>query len=107
MSMTATGFSTALVNLKNAGQTKTDMLKGVDEAAKEFEGVFISEMLSHMFGDTEPNSLFGGGKGEQMFKSLLIEQYGKAVAGGNGIGLSSQIKAMMIDMQQKTNGGTP
>ena len=100
------GISTAMLNAQKATPAKPDPSRGVDAAAKEFEGVFISEMLSHVFGDEKPDAVFDGGHGEEMFKSMLINEYGKKMAEGKGIGLSSQIKSMMIQMQQKANGGT-
>jgi Rod binding domain-containing protein len=69
-------------------------------AAKQFEGIFISQMMSHMFEGTEADPMFGGGQGEDMFHSLLVQEYGKQMAQGQGIGISSQLQKMMIEMQQ-------
>jgi Rod binding domain-containing protein len=77
----------------------------VDRAAKEFEGVFVSEMLSHMFEGMPVDPAFGGGHGEEMFRGMLVTEYGKAISAGPGLGLSSQIRDMMIQIQQKSNGG--
>ena len=74
-------------------QTKT--------AAKDFEGVFLSEMMSHMFEGTQTDPEFGGGQGEDMFKGLLVQEYGKEMAKGNGIGIADQLQKMMINMQQQ------
>ena len=54
---------------------------------------------------SETDPTFGGGQGEKMFKSMLVNEYGKMIAhSGNGFGLSDQIQKAMIEMQQKANG---
>jgi Rod binding domain-containing protein len=69
-------------------------------AAKDFEAVFVSEMFSHMFEGVDVNPVFGGGEGEKMFRGMLIQQYGKMMAQGQGIGISDQVQKMMIQMQE-------
>ncbi len=68
--------------------------------AKEFEGVFISEMMSHMFEGVGTDPEFGGGQGEDMFKSLLTNEYGKQMANAGGIGIADQLQKAMIQIQQ-------
>ena len=70
-----------------------------EEAAKDFESVFISQMLSHMFSGVEVDPMFGGGQGEEMFRSMMVEEYGKQLADQGGIGIASSVKAKLIEMQ--------
>lgn len=70
-------------------------------AAKEFEAVFVSQMLSHMFEGVGNDPMFGGGHGQDMFRSMLLQEYGKKMASGKGIGISDQMQKMMIQMQQQ------
>lgn len=77
-----------------------EQLAKTKASAKQFEGVFISEMLSHMFEGTETDPEFGGGQGETMFKSLLVNEYGKQMSQGKGIGIADQLQKMMINIQQ-------
>lgn len=74
-------------------------LQAIDKASKEFEGMFISEMLNHMFEGIEVDPEFGGGHGEEMFRSMLVQEYGKQIAQGPGIGIASKVKEAMIAMQ--------
>jgi Rod binding domain-containing protein len=70
--------------------------------AKDFEAVFLSQMLSHMFEGAESDPVFGGGEGEDMFRGMLVQEYGKQMAvKGQGIGISAQMQKMMIQMQQR------
>lgn len=74
-------------------------LQDIDKSAKEFEGMFISEMLGHMFEGIDVDPEFGGGHGEEMFRSMLVQEYGKKIAQGPGIGIASKVKEAMIAMQ--------
>jgi len=94
-----------LVNTLPQPRTQPPIPKAVEKAAKDFEAVFLSEMFSHMFEGSETNSVFGGGKGEKMFKGMMINEYAKNLAHGKGVGISAQIGRAMIDMQQKAHGG--
>jgi peptidoglycan hydrolase FlgJ len=78
----------------------------IRKAAQEFEAMFVSEMLGHMFEGVGTDPMFGGGKGEEIFRSLLVNEYGRKVAEGPGIGISGQIQRMMIEMQQQETGET-
>jgi Rod binding domain-containing protein len=68
-------------------------------AAKDFEAMFMAQMLQPMFEGVEVNEMFGGGHGEEMMRGILIQEYGKAMAAGGGFGLADSVKAEMIRMQ--------
>jgi flagellar protein FlgJ len=70
-------------------------------AAKDFEAVFLSEMFSHMFEGLDVNPMFGGGQGEKMFRGMMVQEYGKIMAKGKGIGIADQLQKVMIQMQEK------
>jgi Rod binding domain-containing protein len=73
--------------------------KRIDAAAEDFEAVFITEMLKPMFSLVEVDDTFGGGKGEEVFRDFMVNEYGKMIAKQGGIGLSAQIKNELIKMQ--------
>ena len=79
---------------------------GIDKAAKDFEAVFINEMLGAMFEGIKTDGAFGGGPGEEMFRSLMIEQYSKSIANQGGFGLGPAIKRQLIALQEKSGGVT-
>lgn len=80
--------------------TKAREMQKIEAAAKEFESVFIAEMLRPMFDTVESDEMFGGGHAEDTWKGLLIDEYGKGIANAGGIGLASHITAAMIQMQE-------
>lgn len=93
----------ALTNNKIATQSKEDAK--VDLAAKEFEAMFVAQMLQPMFEGLSTDGLFGGGKGEEIFRGFMIEEYGKMMAETGQLGIADNIKAEMIRMQAKQTGG--
>ena len=84
-----------------AGQLQAPMAgEEVRRAAVEFEAVFISQMMAPMFQGLETDELFGGGPGEDIYRSILIEEYGKSIARAGGIGLSDAIQREILRLQE-------
>jgi flagellar protein FlgJ len=69
------------------------------KVAKEFEGVFISQFLGSMFSGIKADSEFGGGEGEEMFRSLMIDQYGKQMETRGGFGLAAAVQRQLLKNQ--------
>ncbi|HEY2069378.1 MAG TPA: rod-binding protein [Rhizomicrobium sp.] len=76
------------------------------KAAKQFEGGFINEFLGQMFEDMPTDGPFGGGEGEQMFRSLLTDEYGKQIENSGGFGLSDAITKQLLRTQEVSAPGT-
>jgi flagellar protein FlgJ len=79
----------------------TKNAKDVHKAAVKFEAMFMNEMLSHMSAGLKTDGPMGGGHGEEVFQSLLTEQYGKIVADSGQTGLSKNIEKEMLHMQEE------
>ncbi|MBL6939854.1 MAG: rod-binding protein [Alphaproteobacteria bacterium] len=77
----------------------------IKKVAQQFEGVFISQFLGEMFSGIQTDGPFGGGQGEEMFRSLMIDEYGRQIATQGGFGLSAAIQREMLKMQE-TNVGS-
>lgn len=86
----------AMQKLRAVNGDKTDIRK----AAEEFEGIFISQMLGHMFKGMESNPMFGGGQAENIYRDLLVDEYGKQMTGSGGIGLADSIERQLISLQE-------
>ncbi len=80
-------------------------MAAIDKAAKDFESVFISQFLGAMFSGIKTDGMTGGGQGEEMFRSLLVDQYAKGLQDKGGLGLASQVKAQMLKMQEIAHAG--
>lgn len=87
------------------GQTATQG-KSVDatrKAAQEFVSFFASQMIQPMFEGIKSDEMFGGGVGEDTWKSMMIDQYGKEIARQDGLGLTDQVMTAMLQAQEKAN----
>ena len=71
-----------------------------DAASKEYESVFISQFLGSMFAGIKSDGITGGGQGEEMFRSLMVNEYGKALEQRGGFGLAAHMKAELLKHQQ-------
>lgn len=108
MGQMATSFSPADLSVRYSSVAAGKMTKGGDnaseqkvaKAAKDFEAMFLSQMLQPMFETNSVDDMFGGGHGEQMMRSLLVTEYGKSLANSNTLGLSDSIKNEMIHLQE-------
>lgn len=74
------------------------------KVGREFEAMFLTQMLQPMFDTIEPDPIFGGGYGEQVFRSLQVEQFAKAVTRAGGIGLADSLAREMMRLQEQANG---
>jgi flagellar protein FlgJ len=73
----------------------------VQAAAKQFESMFMSEMLNHMYEGVETDGPFGGGHGEEVFRSMMIQEYGNIITNSKQFKLSDQISREMLRMQEE------
>lgn len=71
-------------------------------AAEEFEAVFAAQMMQPMFESISTDGPFGGGQGEKMFRSMMIQEIGKGIAKSGGIGIADAIYGEMLRMQGMT-----
>jgi flagellar protein FlgJ len=86
-------------------RTAAPYAKGADiaqvrKAAQEFEGLFLSQMLQPMFSDLGAGEPFGGGPSEEIWRSMLVDEYGKSLARAGGIGLADRVMTEMLRAQE-------
>jgi Rod binding domain-containing protein len=70
------------------------------KAARDYEGVFIAQLLGTMFSSIPTDGPFGGGQGEAMFRSLLVDRYAQSMADQGGFGLAAHMQAELLKHQQ-------
>lgn len=92
---------------KESANVKTDDvdIKKLEGVAKDFEAMFVSEMMKPMFEGIKPDSNFGGGKGEEIFQGMMLQEYGKMMAETGQIGIADAVKQELINMQAEANNG--
>lgn len=81
----------------------------IDKTAQDFEGMFMTQMLQPMFEGLGANPVFGGGHGEEIMRSFLVQEYGKIAAKSGSLGIATAVKNEMIRaqaaVQQPINNG--
>lgn len=87
---------------KKVSSLSEDDLAKIDKTAQDFEAVFVTEMMKPMFNMIKVDDEFGGGKGEEVFRGFLLNEYGKDLAQKGGFGIAPQVKAQLIRMQEET-----
>lgn len=105
MTSTPSTIALAQASLSEARSAMTAPAKGMvtekmKKAADSFEAQFISQMMQPMFQGISTNGLFGGGYGEETFRSLLIDEYAKMTVKNGGIGLSKAVQDQMLKSQE-------
>ena len=75
--------------------------QGVDQAAQDFEGMFLAQMLQPMFDTVGVDPIFGGGHGEEAMRGFLVQEYGKIMAKGSPLGIAAAVQKEMVETQQK------
>jgi peptidoglycan hydrolase FlgJ len=71
------------------------------ETATSFEASFLSQMLKPMFEGLSTDGMFGGGQGEETWRSFMIDAIAKQTVSAGGVGLADQVVAQMIRMQEE------
>ncbi len=73
---------------------------GIRQAAEDFEAMFLSQMLAPVFAGLGKDSMFGGGPGEQVYRSMMVQEYGKAIAGAGGLGIADTVEREILKLQE-------
>lgn len=73
--------------------------KRIADTAKSFEANFLSTSISGMFEGVKPDAPFGGGEGEDAFRSFLNEAMAKQIVNRGGVGLARTVEREMLHLQ--------
>ena len=73
----------------------------IADAAQAFEAQMLSTMMQPMFqGQSEsPSGPFGGGSGEETYRSFMVDAIAKQTARAGGVGLAPVVMREMLKMQ--------
>ena len=70
------------------------------KVAEDFEAFFLSQFIEHMFTGIKTDGPFGGGQGEEIFRSVLTQEYGKVMARNGGVGIADNVYREIIKLQE-------
>lgn len=76
----------------------------IHATAQKFEASFLTSVLQTMFQSLSTAPPFGGGPGEDMWKSFLAEAMAKDMARRGGVGVAASVEREMLKLQGLSDG---
>jgi Rod binding domain-containing protein len=89
-------LTTATPQASAAEMAKRGQIK---QTAQSFEASFLSVMMQQMFAGLKSDGPFGGGAGEEMFRSVLTDAMAKQMSKAGGIGVAASVEREMLKLQ--------
>lgn len=77
------------------------------KTGQQFETMYLSEMLQPMFDGIKADKVFGGGHGEEMFQSLAVNEYAKALSASGGVGIAAAVQREILRIQEQAHVPAP
>jgi flagellar protein FlgJ len=78
----------------------------MEQSTEDFMSVLISRTIEPMFPqDDEESMIFGGGNGGDIYRTLMVQEFGK-ILGQNGLlkSLDQSIQKQLLALQESNNG---
>jgi flagellar protein FlgJ len=70
------------------------------KTAQGFEAYFLSQFVDRMFQGLPKDKLAGSGNGEEIFRGLMSQEYGKAMSARGGVGIADQVYREILKTQE-------
>lgn len=75
------------------------------KAAEDFEAFFLARYLDAMQIGLETDGPMGGGLGEEIFRSVLNDEFAKVISqNGGGIGIADTVYREILKLQEERQG---
>jgi flagellar protein FlgJ len=71
----------------------------IKATAQKFEASFLSTMMQQMYQGVDTSAPFGGGPGEEMFRSLMTDAMATQMTKAGGIGIAGAVQHEMLKLQ--------
>ena len=78
----------------------TAQASAAQKTATDFEAFFLSQVFENMFSGVNTDPLFGGGNGENVYRSLLLQEYSKVAAKNGGVGIADAVQREILRAQE-------
>jgi Rod binding domain-containing protein len=94
------GFSSDPIQIQQTPNKKKLNVQRVDKAAEDFEAMFLTQMMQPMFEGIPTDGMFGGGSSEEVYRSFLLDEYGRLMARAGGIGIADHVRKELLKLQE-------
>jgi flagellar protein FlgJ len=78
------------------GNIPANQNSALKKTSQDFEALFIGMMLKSMRSTVGKDSLTGGGHGEEVYRSLLDQEYAQEAAKGEVLGLCRGLEEQLV-----------
>ena len=92
-----------------AAKISPAVMNKINTASQNFESMFMSQMMQFVWsgsGAMNADETFGGGHAEEMWRGMLVDQYGSIASKTGSLGLADKVKAEMIRIQSAQQAAT-
>ena len=84
--------------LNNLVSSPLSQEQKIEKVAGEFESMFVSHMLKNMFESVDLGGI-SNTIGGDIYKDMMVEEYGKVIADAGGIGVADHVKRQLLEIQ--------
>jgi Rod binding domain-containing protein len=101
------GIDNSLVNLPakaNPADGRSMAEMKARQAAEDFEAFFLARYFDAMQMGLESDGPMGGGHSEEIFRSVLNDEYAKVISGRGGIGIADAVYREILRIQEEGQG---
>ena len=99
-----TALLSSVAALQNSGAPAVGSNLDVTAAQKtgeDFEAFFLSQAFENMFSGVNADPMFGGGAGESIYRSMMIQEYSKVAAQTHSTGIGDEVTREILRMQER------
>ncbi len=91
----------------NVERTPPSNREQIRKVANEFESLFLNLVLKSMRDTVPKNELMDGGNAEDIYKSMLDDEYSKMMAEQRSTGIADNIEEFLLRAQGGTKANPP
>jgi len=92
----------AAERVKKQGRGETDKL---EQACKDFESLFVAQMMQQMRKTVPQDGLFNGGRAEKIYTEMLDSEMAKSISNQRGVGLAAMMYRQLSALAAEENSG--
>ncbi|NBX03157.1 MAG: hypothetical protein EBR02_03665 [Alphaproteobacteria bacterium] len=67
---------------------------------KDFESMFLAQMLEQMFGESSGDESFGGQETNEIYRGFMMNEYAKQITNAGGIGIADYVTQELMKTQE-------
>lgn len=97
--------TSALLQANATAPSVSRDLAKAEKSAEDFEAFFLTKMMETMFDGVSTEGMFGGGHAEKIYRSMLLDEYGKEMAKVGSVGVKQSVMRSILEMQEMASQG--